>query len=88
MYEDTENVTNFDNFGVKHIPKEIRKFIENKNIITNIYRIQAYDSIIHGYFYIGFIDFMLNGKSWLECSNLFSPEEYKKNEKIVLKFFQ
>ena len=36
---DAENVTYFDNFGVKHIPKEIRKFIGNKNIITNIYRI-------------------------------------------------
>ena len=36
-----ENVTLFDSFGVEHIPKEIRKIIGNKNIITNIYRIQA-----------------------------------------------
>ena len=43
---------------------------------------------MHGYFCIGFIDFTLNGKSWLECSNLFSPEQYKKNEKIILKYFQ
>ena len=46
----------FDSFGVGHIPKEIRKFICNKNIITNIYRIQAYDSIMSGYFFIWFID--------------------------------
>ena len=52
------NVTYFDSFGVEHIPKEIRKFIENKNIITNIYRLQAYDSILCGYFCIGSIDFM------------------------------
>ena len=70
-----ENVTYFDSFGVEHIPKEIRKFIGNKNIITNIYRIQAYDSIMCGYFCIGFIDFMLKDKSLLEYTNLFSPNE-------------
>ena len=67
-----ENVTYLDSFGVEHIPKEIRKFIGNKSIITNIYRIQAYNSIIRGYFCIGFIDFILKGKSLLEYSNLFS----------------
>ena len=36
-----DNVTYFDSFDVEHIPKETKKFIENKNIITNIYRIQA-----------------------------------------------
>ena len=54
-----ENVTYFDSFRVEHIPKVIRKFIGNSNIITNIYRIQAYYSIMCGYFCIGFIDFML-----------------------------
>ena len=83
-----ENVTYFDSFGVEHIPKEIRKFIGNKNVKTNIYRIQAYDSIMCGYFCIGFIDFMLKGKSLLEYKNLFSPNKYKKNNKIILKYFQ
>ena len=46
----------FDSFGVGHIPKEIRKFIGNKNIITNIYSMQAYDSIMSGHFFIWFID--------------------------------
>ena len=77
----------FDSFGVEHIPKEIKKFIGNKNIITNIYRIQAYDSIMCGYFCIGFIDFMLKGKSLLEYTNLFSPNDYEKNDKIILKYF-
>ena len=54
-----ENVTYFDSLKVKHIPKEIRKFIENKNIKTNSYRIQAYGSVACGYFCVGFIDFML-----------------------------
>ena len=53
----------FDSFGVEHIPKEIKKFISNKNIKANIYRIQANNSIMCGYFCIGFIDFMLEGKT-------------------------
>ena len=78
----------FNSFAVEHIPKEIKKFIGNKNIITTIYRIHAYDSIICGYFCIGFIDFMLKDKSLLDYTNLFSPNEYKKNDKIILKYFQ
>ena len=69
LYVNAENVSCIDSFGVEHIPKEIRKFIGNKNIITIIYRIQAYHSIMCGYFCIGFIDFMLKGKSLLEYTN-------------------
>ena len=82
-----ENVTYFDSFRVGLIPKVIRKFIGNSNIITNTYRIQAYYSIMCGYFCIGFIDFMLKGKSLLEYANLCYPYEYKKNYKIILKYF-
>ena len=57
-------------------------------MITNIYRIQAYDSIMCGYFNIGFVDFMLKGKSFLDCTNLFSPNDYEKRDKIILKYFQ
>ena len=74
------NVTYFDSFGVEHIPKEIKAFINNKNIKTNIFRIQAYDSIMCGYFCIGFIDFMLAGKTLTEYTNLFSPSNFKKND--------
>ena len=76
----------FDSFGVEHIPKETKKFIGNKNIITNIYRIQAYDSIICGYFCIAFIDFILNGKSSLDYANVFFPNTYEKNDKTTLKY--
>ena len=65
------NVTYFDSFGVENVPKEIIKLIGNKNITTNIYSIQAFDSIMCWYFCIGFIDFMLKGKSLLEYKNLF-----------------
>ena len=83
-----ENVTCFDSFAVENIPKEISKFITNKSIITNIYRIQAYNSIMYGYFCIGFMDFVLKGKSFLEFTNLISPNKYEKNDKIILKHFQ
>ena len=89
------NVTNFDSFHVEHIPKEIKVFIDypsspalhNKNIKTNIFRIQAYDSIMCGYFCIGFIDFMLAGKTLTEFTNLFSPNNFKKNDDIILNYF-
>ena len=76
LYVNTKTVTYFDSFGVEHIPKEIIKFIDNKNIITNICRIQAYDSIICGYFCIGFINFMFNGNSLTDYTNLFSPNDF------------
>ena len=88
LYVNAENVTYFESFGIENIPKENRKFMGNKNVKTNICRIQAYESIMCGYFCIGFIDFMLKGKSLLEYPNLFYPNEHKKNDKIILKYFQ
>ena len=73
LYINVENVTYFASFGVEHISKEIKKFIRNKNIRTNISRIQAHDSIMCKYFCTGFIDFMLKGQSLLDYTNLFSP---------------
>ena len=81
LYVNNKTGTYFDSFGVEHIPKVIIKFIEpgfseNKNIITNIYRIQAYDSIMCGYFCIGFINFMFNDNSLTDYTNLFSPNDF------------
>ena len=63
------------------------KFIVRKKIITNIYRIQAYDSIMCGYFCIGCINFMFNGKNLTDYTNLFSPNDFNKNDNIILKYF-
>ena len=68
LYVNAENVTYFDSFGVEHIPKQLRKFIGNKTITTNIYRMQAYDSMCRC-FCIGFIDFMLKDKILLDHTN-------------------
>ena len=92
----TSDFTYFDSFGVEHIPKEIKKFIyrslssasHNKNIKTNIFRIQAYDSIMCGYFCIGFINFMLAGKTLTDFTSLFSPYDFDKNDNIILSYFK
>ena len=87
MHVNDNNVTYCDSFGVAHIAKEIKKFIGNKNVVTNIYRIQSYDLIMCRYFCTGFFDFMLKGKSLLEYTNLLSPNDYEKNDETISKYF-
>ena len=69
---------NFDSFGVKRVPEEIEKFIGNKNIQVNIFRIQTNNSVMCGYFCIGFIDFTFKDKNVTDFTNLFSPNDIKK----------
>ena len=71
-------MTYFDSFGVEHIPKEIKKFIYNRNIIANIFRLQAFGSVMCGYFCIGIINFMLKGNNLTDFTDLFSPNDLKK----------
>ena len=78
LYVNNKTITYFDSFGVKYIPREIMKFVARKKIITNIYKIQAYDSIMCGCFCIGFFNFMFNGKSLTHYTNLFSSNDFKK----------
>ena len=66
----------FDSFSVEHIPEEIKKCIGNKNIKANIFRVQANDSVMCGYFCIGCIDIMLAGKKLTDFTNLFSPYDF------------
>ena len=79
-----KDVVCFDTFGVQHIKREFKKFIENKNIVTNIYGTQAYNSMCW-HFCMGFIDFEIKGKSLLEYANLFSSDVNRNNDKIILK---
>ena len=96
LYIKNNNATYFDSFGVEHIPKGIIKFINHtlcsashhQNILVNIFRIQAYDSVMCGYFCIGFIDFMLKGKTLTKYTNLFLPNNFKKNDNIIPSYFK
>ena len=69
--QNNNKVTYFDSFEVEHIPEDIKAFINNKSITKNIFKIQAYDSIMCGYFYIGFIYFMLAGKTLIKYTIIF-----------------
>ena len=87
LWVNNNNVTYFDRFGVERIPKEIIKFIINRNIKTDIFRVQAYDSIMCGYFCIEFIDLVFKGKGLTDYTDLFSPNDFKKNDDTILKYF-
>ena len=87
LYVDNKTVTYFGSFGVEHIPKEVKKTYSNKNIITNIYGVQNYDLIMCGYLCIGFIDFMLDGKSLTDYTNIFSPNNFKSTDDVILDYF-
>ena len=55
---------------------------------ANIFRIQAYDSIMCGYFCIEFINYMFKGKTLLDYTNLFSPNDFKKNDQVIKRIFK
>ena len=76
LYVKYTEVTYFDGFGVEHISNKIKKFIGRKNLMVNIFRIQAYDSMMCGYFCVGFINFMLKAKTLTDYKNFFSPDDF------------
>ena len=88
LFVKTNEVIYFDSFGIEHIPSEINKFIGNSDIKSNIFRVQAYDSIMCRYFCIKFINYMLKGKTLLDYTNLFSPNDFKKNDQIIKRIFK
>ena len=93
LFVKTKYTVYFDSFDVEHMPKE---FLHNdttkssslERIKSNIFRIQAYDSIMCGYFCIEFINYMLKGKTLLDYTNLFSPNDFKKNDRIIKRIFK
>ena len=88
LFYSRNKIVYFDSFGVEHIPEEIKEFIGNKNIKANIFRVQANNSVMCGYFCIGFIDFMLAGKKLTDFTDLFSPHDSGKNDNTILGYFK
>ena len=86
LFCNKNKIVYFNIFGVKHIPKEIEEFVGNENIKANIFRVQANDSVMCGYFCIGFIDFMLAGKKLTDFKKMFSPYDFKKSDDIILTY--
>ena len=67
LHVNGDDITYFDSFGVKNTLKEIKKFIGKKNILQT-------SGSMCGFFCLGFIDFMLQVKSLLDYTNLFSAK--------------
>ena len=78
LYVKNIEIIYFDSFGAEHVLKEIKTFIRHKNIKTNVFRIQENNSIMCGYFCIGFIDFMFASKTLIDYTSLFSPCYFEK----------
>ena len=88
LFVKTNEVIYFDSFGIEHIPKEIEHAIGNKEIKASIFRLQAYDSIMCGYYCIEFINYMLKGKTLLNYTYLFSPNDFNKNDQFIKRIFK
>ena len=88
LFSNRNQIVCFESSGVEHVPEETKKMFGNKNITANIFRVQANDSIMCGYFCIGFIDFMLAGQKLTDYTSLFSPYDFKKNDDIILIYFK
>ena len=88
LFCNRNEIVYFNSFGVEHVPEEIKEFVRNKNIIANIFRVQAKNSVMCGYFCIGLIDFMLAGKKLTDFTSMFSPYDFKKNDNIILSYFK
>ena len=78
LFCNRNEIAYFDSFGVEYVPEEIKDFIGHRNIISNIFRVQANSSVMCGYFCIGFIDFMLAGKKLSDFTSTFSPYDFEK----------
>ena len=88
LFCNRNEIVYFDSFGVEHVPEEIKEFVGNENIIANIFRVEANNSVMWNYFCIGFIDFMLAGKKLTDFMNIFSPHDFEKNDGITLSYFK
>ena len=62
--------------------KKIKKFNDKSTVVTNMFKIQAHDSVMCGYFCSGFIDFILKDKNLTDLIYLFSPNNFKNNDDI------
>lgn len=64
LYVNSSSVTYFDGFGVEYMPKEIKTFIGNRDLTANMFRIQAYDSIVLDVFALNLLMLCFRVKAW------------------------
>ena len=85
LFMDRNTAVYLDSSGADCIPKEVLNKTKDKSITNNIFRMQDNDSVMCGFYYIAFIEYMLARKVLLNYTIFFSPNDYKKNNKITLK---
>ena len=73
----------FDSFGIINFPQDVLNKFKDKS--HKIFRIQSDISITCGFYFIAFIEYIIAGKSLFDYTNLLSPNNYKKNYKIIHK---
>ena len=88
LFFNRSEIVYFDSFDVERVPDKVKNLSEVKNIIASIFRVQANNSVLCGYFCTGFIDFMLAGKKLTDFTNLFSPYDFKNNDYVILSYFK
>ena len=88
LFIDKNLAVYFDSFGIEYIPQEVLNKIRDKSITHNVFRIQDNESITCGFYCVAFIEYMLAEKTLSDYTNLFSPNDYKKNSKIIHKYFK
>ena len=87
LYCKNDEIVYFNSSGVEHVLKEIEKFIRHKNIKNKHIQNTIY-SIMCGYFYIGFINFMFAGKTLIDFTSFFFFFYFGKIDIIILKYFK
>ena len=87
IYWQKQSYALFDSFGIEYILQDVLSEIKDKSITHNVFRIQS-DLIMCGCYCITFLENMIAGKPLLDYSNLFSPNDYKKYDKIMHKYFK
>ena len=88
LFNDRNAAVQFDYFGIEYLPQEVLNKTRDKSTNHNIFRIQDNESIVSGFYCITFIEHIPAAKILLDYTNLFSPSDYKKNYKLICKYFK
>ena len=89
LFIDINAAVSFDFFQIEYIPQEVLCKINEKPITHNIFRIQSNDSIMCRFSCYRFYGtYMIVGKTLFDYTNLFSPNDYQKNDMIKYKYFK
>ena len=88
LLNDRNTAVSFDSFGIEYTPLEVLNKIKDKSVTHNIFRIQDNDSIMCGFYCMAFIKYMFAGKNLLDYTNLFSSNDYIKNDELIYNYFK